>query len=1718
MNDHSPQPGSATPQAGEPRRGLARLLASLAGSPAGVRRKGSFLVIVVGTLALLSVFTILYVAIGNQDVRTRAAVLRRESLDDVPDQVRDYIAGIIANDVTALQTDPALVGRVVANGLMFARETTDYPVTSWDARADVPTNATGNLHRAIFSPAGAYPAAADNATARWLPSDPWLAASAPTWLNFAAAPPTNPAQPFLDERDWSQVSNIAPDGMPVNLYNLRGNWNASHARMVTNLTQPAGGTMTDFGVNVGSGVNYFRPAAWFGRQVGAFMPVGATLGLQPNNPAYPANQWADADGDGMRESRWTELREYANRANISAVGADNPMVEHLESRDAQFRWFVATRIVDLSSAINVNVAADFRAAPNASAPVGTGGPAEIDLLRLLSMSDIYDVNGPAGGVNGLPAPGAGIVAGDYTGHNGTPVAASSGERAYEALRLSIASGMPVPRATPDGTALFDGSLTPGLETWMTNSQSALSAPSYKFFADAAGAPNFPLRRRTFWENAARTSAGSRGSPGEYTAPFDTNDFPVRLYGTFDVTAQAELLTYWGSNNPATTSTLESALGGRFNALYSPLRDNGLEGSTERNGLFTANPSDPNALRQAAADIRRHLTTVSGARRLRGYVPGVDPGSLSQAELQIDALPLLQRGQASDVQKIYAGYADALAPYALSRDAWTPGSGPFGALSTTFYGYSGPQTALLTAAHMAVNMKDLYDYDYPQGTSVQAEQPGTFNAFASPLPRSDPRSSLFTLVLSNNFVNRVAGRVTTNPEYFPAIDPGAGVFPGRTPRRDFLDLNYDPARASRTSTVNRLANAPSDVAAPLVNVYGIEPQPFITNVTSIAVYTDAPPGAGGDTEASGEEITIDPSIDAGNSDFLFRALAVQITNPTDFAIDLTSAENQNPSTSARTIGGDANSSNDTNDDTVVERHYYYLRLEQAGAAAGQIEEKFFLAADFDPAVPDNFQNIRVQPRSSVVVMILSQAPSDILARARRCDAVAFPLALTADQMLRRYIGNSMGETSSPNVGPPNRLGGVYWTREIGNIADFTLAPAAFSRVINDYSGTSPVVQPVVELWRSRTKDRPTSLPGQAPANLGDQLIDRMRMPDTAILDRRLKEGGDIEITGTDADTDDTGYTVTVWASVRRPSDPPSGAVPPGGFSEPLGAYPAFCMEPKYRTDWNLATKDGLNASTASAEVDDLRNTDFLDNDLRRAGCQQSLNNWTTKMVHPVRRLVPALAKYPGNYSPSDLFAGETYGHVDRASHQGAFTPVPPATGYRDLYPVFTFDNTEFQRLSVPGDSTSAKVSGLRAQDMLLPWGIGPMFAPMDASGTIIDDRSQSNITQRRLGRERAWTTLAEAAAMANGYQFHRTSVAADIAAYFPANNPDPLRAYIPHNQNGNWAPILDRGHLVLDQYTPFLDEDGDKVFAGPVQGGQDTRVGMEIPPAMAVLDTFCVLPPTVPASLTTLVPGLVNVNTAPLPVMRCMPMLSPMKGNLATGPSSGTANWWGTGTLDLTADIAATLVSYRDRRPQTFRPGTDPGAGAGSDFVEQGGRLGPNADYDSFEGRYLATGISDLSGAGGNEWPGLRSVGEVLGVRYRDASGGGKDRRVNIDFQGHNTDQDSDLGLSSLTYRRMGSIAPGATPGAPTNDGVTNDYAEQTQNAAGVLGAGTTRSDVFACWFVLAGFTPQDVNYVGDSDPLVPSVERRFLMIVDRSNVVRKGDKPRILYYKEVPPK
>src|SRR6185295_2936893 len=86
----------------------------------------------------------------------------------------------------------------------------------------------------------------------------------------------------------------------------------------------------------------------------------------------------------------------------------------------------------------------------------------------------------------------------------------------------------------------------------------------------------------------------------------------------------------------------------------------------------------------------------------------------------------------------------------------------------------------------------------------------------------------------------------------------------------------------------------------INLYGIEAQPFITQVVSFCIYTDAPAGSGlrGATEEylgpppnfPQVPITIEGGVPTptspANPDFLGQVIAFQLTNPFDSVVSLT----------------------------------------------------------------------------------------------------------------------------------------------------------------------------------------------------------------------------------------------------------------------------------------------------------------------------------------------------------------------------------------------------------------------------------------------------------------------------------------------------------------------------------------------------------------------------------------------------------------------------------------------------------------------------------------------------------------------------------------------------------------------------------------------------------------------------------------------------------------
>ncbi|MHC4108778.1 MAG: hypothetical protein ACYSTY_11895, partial [Planctomycetota bacterium] len=90
-------------------------------------------------------------------------------------------------------------------------------------------------------------------------------------------------------------------------------------------------------------------------------------------------------------------------------------------------------------------------------------------------------------------------------------------------------------------------------------------------------------------------------------------------------------------------------------------------------------------------------------------------------------------------------------------------------------------------------------------------------------------------------------------------------------------------------------------------------------------------------------------------------------------------------------------------------------------------------------------------------------------------------------------------------------------------------------------------------------------------------------------------------------------------------------------------------------------------------------------------------------------------------------------------------------------------------------------------------------------------------------------------------------------------------------------------------------------------------------------------------------------------------------------------------------------------------------------------------------------------------------------------------------------------------------------GMPQPDEVAGDIEESNLLFSGVSNMVTTRSDVFTVYFKVRSFRQNPLNGVWDAtDSKYIVDDSRYVMLVDRSQVNRPTDKPRILYLERLP--
>ncbi len=1536
----------------------AGLLRAVAGAPAGVQqtRRGSFLVLVVATLALMSVFAVVYVTIGKADAGTKRGVIKGESRDEVPNQIADHVAGIIGDDVFAT----VFMGKAAkGNNPKLAREASDIPGVNWDLLTETPTD---DLR---FDPAGTCGWRTDTGNASqkntidWFParksgnrvaSDPFLASSEPTFLGFNDPGTTRVA--FGQLRDWAAISNVAPDGAFVNLYNLRGNFAATPQQMRKDLTLlDANGDPTlqlDFGGSAAGKDN--SPAYWTNRQQGLFRPADTIVNKNPQSPSdksYLDYHYADADGDGFFDSRWFEL-----------VDAHDPTdIRNLLQTEDGLRYFFAVRVEDLSGRANVTTAMDMKGEPTTTKGDVVGLGPEVDLRRVLSLIDPLSDDptnaslqlGYAGLQQPLGDPQKKSVE-NYLGYVpdlGGGLSMLVGEYTYHALHsLNSASGSPL-------GAMHTGLILPP-ETQKT---------SYTAFTYPA-----PSDRVSLYEEQLGLGRGVG------------NAATVTLGAAFGMESLSELLTFRGINDPGVTSQLELALGGRYRnkdlakdpdretVRFSPLRDNrslALERDVDnRDGpSITGKPdglADVDAMLWSAYDVRQRLTLLSGARPMRSMMledgsslstsvtTPVPPPSIGDEDLRV-SLQLTHTSNSDLVlsKLFFALYGQSLIPHTNAGSTWDAVDTTSGAPKRDaflHYGYTSPAFSARVSAHMALNMVESM-----RDPASSAPHASPMRVRLSETPSSDAGVTVWTdeLNLSNKVVTWYDR--TGRQHNLIKVDPTTGRSP------EALTLGGSAYKGSRE-----------------IVAYPIRPQPVLTSAASFYVYTDfptkpspAPYGEAGDKEWEDSDpdnivyknITIDGTVSEGNEDFLMQAVAFQLTNPFSEPINLT-------------------------DDK------YYI----------EYNDKAFRVASYDM---DNLAAApaatTLSPGETKVFYVLclpfkSASGNDLVSRWASAKS-----SITPD-MVKAWIRKQMGVTSTPEL-----------LRAFDPKSDVDTSGADYIDLVPP---TNLAGDPIIaRLWRKHDND-----------DNKRQLIDRLRDPNGGTtLDQSLKLTGanNAEVAGTEGGPDDdlsdikdnTGYSITRFAIVRRNADPDTSTNTLNRMAE---GVPAYMIEGKWDTNSNAKNVAVQGPGTVTKELFNGTEDGHGYPRLAELIAEES----AIRVVFPDKELTTEPSKWNKSVIGGNLSA------IQKT--------------FRDV--------------------RTSLVSGLdkkylRPTDLLLAMGVGPEYDPDEVSDKYL--------------------TLGESLALAMNYSY--------------PNDPTHVYYQMGHQDAAASPPVspkLEGGRLALDRFVAFDDKNNNRVF-DPGENGVE-----EIPPALKLLDRV----EGVDSSLWGVdraVLGRVNVNTAYKTVLRSVGVLSPT-------PATASSEWWWTGSsLDQRSDVASTIIAFRDKViawPRSSSPTTGNGP---IDFREAGG-VKPDKFID-LNGRFSSSGVDAT-----RETPGLRSVGEILLARALDPSqpvdgNPWRSNPNNIDFMGFNATVDYKAGLSSGDESKM-----------------KDSYAERLQIASSAINALSTRSDYFAVWFVVRGYRESDVKGLSTIDPMVPSVQRRFVMVVDRSNVVKYGQKPRILLLKEVP--
>ncbi|MFK7760286.1 MAG: hypothetical protein AB8C13_10115, partial [Phycisphaerales bacterium] len=1093
-------------------------------------RPGSAILIVVGTLALIAVFAAIYISIGQGDQRIADSIQKREEINANQDIFAEHILKVLGDDrldYTAQRLD-------AANGIAYIRENTDAPYTDWTMRSETSVGEAWQR----FNPSGranssvTQPSANDDFR---VASDSWLAATSPTFLGDPGQPinGVDDLRPFgsvitegsldpssfianalssgfLDKRDWLQISNLAPDGRFVNLFNLRQNQAFNDGTIGGFDAQTGFGTYTRLDGRTGRRMSEYLslwnqespgepdsriqtfdpsadgiwlpgrnlpetahgitgdlanvPAVWTMYQRYMFMPLNQPfLTVNRNNlvstwadPDFAAYQYADADGDGMADSRWIELVSAQEQAGGGSVRQG---VERLYDA-GRSRLFAGIRVVDLTSMVNVNTALDQLAQPEPSDQGVFGAtPGDVDLRRFLSLSDpgqnysVLQLAGlsPSSFHKPILTTNNDLLDVDYKWYRSyidttSPVGRKTIEPSSNTLSIGRYGYDALKRGLVNGDTLDSRYYAWPPELRALNSDPTPSMPGAGDFQDDFNPvdgdydPNSNYRLNQFFAGATATEPLSARERRQWYLdygrlnPIDVD--PERSlavpYGPEDL---LEILAFHGLNDPSTVSRLEKSLMGRMPSIYeqnqrafSPMLSNRplaldrfRHGYVDQNNYGIAAPGDPREITGSIAKEsmaffsvtpRRLMTTVSGSAAI---LPGSVVTSTLPALTAVEAAPSLS-GALSTPSSLFSVYSNALAG---ELNAGKVVGGSVSMLfeeniddtrlldtATLFYGHRGPELALRIAAHSAVNMTDLFDAD------------------------QEPTAA--TLIIDDNLRNQLINDFSTTP--IDSSDAEYGLYAGLAQGNLFdFGVSNLPDSVFTTSQAHRQA----------VNVFGIEPMPVLTEVSSMYVYMDSPMGdadfyddgdpstisiprpprpglnlpvfpAGADGDPAIVEATIDGSVSETNEDLLMQVLAFQLTNPWDVSIQIGDAGGADQPMGY--IDEDVNSPNNTNlnFDYYIEFGGRFFKLGQF-VEFNPTDDRFGDPLDPDSPAPGSpitsvheeyqYRSVTIAPNSSRVFYAIAHARFD-----------AEEMAGDLDGKWTSLLGTSPDTDGDPSTGP------------------------------------------------------------------------------------------------------------------------------------------------------------------------------------------------------------------------------------------------------------------------------------------------------------------------------------------------------------------------------------------------------------------------------------------------------------------------------------------------------------------------------------------------------------------------------------------------------------------------------------------------------------------------------------------------------------------------------